>query len=186
MPPPLMPGSAHHTLSVHSPGLQGPPTLWKTRPFARWSPLPPLPLLLLHPGRCWMPAASAASAKAMPCRSSSSTLPRCQGVCTAYAPYIPASARSRLARSSKSPWMTATPVAARVRAAGERASRVNARTMNPRERRWRRTAPPCWPVAPVTRMARPASCPSCGLPALLLSCHQPSPIILVRHPSLRP
>src|SRR5262249_57719204 len=40
-----------------------------------------------------MPAALAASAKAMPCRTSPTTPSLCQGVCTAYTPYAPSNSR---------------------------------------------------------------------------------------------
>src|SRR5262249_14872758 len=59
--------------------------------------------------------------------------------------------------SSRSPWTTSTPSAASSRARRLSGWRVSARSRQPRDIRCRMTAPPCRPVAPVTRISRPRS-----------------------------
>src|SRR5262245_35793398 len=59
--------------------------------------------------------------------------------------------------SSRSPWTTSTPSAASSPARRLSGWRVSARSRQPRGIRWRMTAPPCRPVAPVTRTSRSRS-----------------------------
>jgi len=53
--------------------------------------------------------------------------------------------------SARSPLTTSTPLSDRRVAAGERTFRVNARTWKPRLSSAFVVAPPCFPVAPMTR-----------------------------------
>src|ERR1700756_2888099 len=64
-------------------------------------------------------------------------------------PYTPWAARSRDARSSRSPCANSTPWLARFRAVSLLELRVSARKFHPLASIWRITAPPCCPVAPV-------------------------------------
>ena len=67
-------------------------------------------------------------------------------------PHAPATARSRDAASSRSPALTSAPCQASSLAGVESGRRVIARTLWPFASSSRAIAPPCRPVAPVTRM----------------------------------
>src|SRR3954467_8816305 len=68
------------------------------------------------------------------------------------------------ARSSRSPLTTSAPRSANSLAAAFSVSRVNARTAKPRSNRFLAVVPPCWPVAPLTRITR------LSLPTLSMLC----------------
>jgi hypothetical protein len=87
-----------------------------------------------------------------PGRVGDASRPRSQKLPTLKTPSAPSMARSSELLSSRSPCTTSAPPSARARAAGLFGSRAKARTRNPFFRRCRAVAPPCWPVAPVTRM----------------------------------
>lgn len=95
--------------------------------------------------RC-TPAALAASAAAKPCRTSASVPPN--GMVTANSEVAPSSAFVIAAVSSSNAAKSVAPAFAS--AWFELGSRVMARTLWPRSRRPRATAPPCLPVDPMT------------------------------------
>src|ERR1700720_1915556 len=97
--------------------------------------------------RC-TPAALAASAAAVPCRISASVPPN--GVVMAKKEAAPPSAFVIAAVSSSDAVTSDAPAFASNLAWLEFGSRVTARTLWPRSRRPRATAPPCLPVDPVT------------------------------------
>ena len=97
--------------------------------------------------RC-TPAALAASAAAIPCRVSASVPP--DGIVIAKKEVAPSSAFIIAAVSSSDAATSAAPAFASNLAWLEFGSRVTARTLWPRSRRPRATAPPCLPVDPVT------------------------------------
>src|SRR5207244_3806319 len=97
--------------------------------------------------RC-TPAALAASAAAIPCRISASVPP--DGTVIAKREAAPSSAFLIAAVSSSDAATSVAPAFASNFAWLELGSRVTARTLWPRSRRPRATAPPCWPVDPVT------------------------------------
>src|SRR5438445_3043592 len=97
--------------------------------------------------RC-TPAALAASAAAIPCRVSASVPPN--GTVIAKREVAPSSAFVIAAVSSSDATTSAAPAFASNLAWLEFGSRVTARTLWPRSRRPRATAPPCLPVDPVT------------------------------------
>src|SRR5258705_6375598 len=97
--------------------------------------------------RC-TPAALAASAAAMPCPVSASVPPN--GVVIAKREVAPSSACVIAAVSSSDAATSVAPAFASDFAWLELGSRVTARTLWPRSRRPRATAPPCLPVDPVT------------------------------------
>src|SRR6266702_347304 len=98
--------------------------------------------------RC-TPAALAASAAEMPC-SVSACVPPSNGVDIAKREVAPSSAFSIAAVSSSDAVTSVAPAFASNFAWLEFGSRVTARTLWPRSRRPRATAPPCLPVDPVT------------------------------------
>src|SRR5450631_257835 len=98
--------------------------------------------------RC-TPAALAASAAATPCRVSLSVPPP-NGVVIAKREVAPSSASAIAAVSSSDAATRVAPALASDFAWFELGSRVTARTLWPRSRRPRATAPPCFPVEPVT------------------------------------
>src|SRR2546430_1357142 len=97
--------------------------------------------------RCTL-AALAASAAAIPCRGSASVPP--DGTVIAKREVAPSSAFVIAAVSSSDATTSAAPAFASNLAWLELGSRVTARTLWPRSRRPRATAPPCLPVDPVT------------------------------------
>src|SRR5258708_28972532 len=94
------------------------------------------------------PAALAASAAAIPCRVSASV--PTDGTVIAKREVAPSSAFVIAAVSSRDAAMSVAPAFASDLAWLELGSRVTARTLWPRPRRPRATAPPCLPVDPVT------------------------------------
>src|SRR6266850_1674112 len=103
--------------------------------------------------RC-TPAALAASAAAIPCRVSASVPP--DGVVIAKREVAPSRACVSAAVSSSDAATSVAPALASDLAWLEFVSRVTARTMWPRSRRPRATAPPCFPVDPL--MTTVSSC----------------------------
>ncbi len=97
--------------------------------------------------RC-TPAALAASAAAIPCRVSASVPPN--GVVIAKREVAPSSVFIIAAVSSSDPATSVAPAFVSNFAWLDFGSRVTARTLWPRSRRPRATAPPCLPVDPVT------------------------------------
>src|ERR1700722_9225228 len=110
--------------------------------------------------RC-TPAALAASAAAKPCRVSASALP--DGVVIAKREVAPSSAFAIATVSSSDAATSVAPAFASDFAWLELGSRVTVRTLWPRSRRPRATAPPCLPVDPVTTTvsSRPMFCFPC-------------------------
>src|ERR1700733_5127109 len=107
---------------------------------------------------CLIPAAAAASISARPRATSRSVSGPAAPNATGGTPntaMAPSRAGGRLAGSSKSPRANWAPAAARAAAVGASGSRTSARTGRPAARRRRVVAPPCLPVAPVTRMREP-------------------------------
>src|SRR5713226_6576449 len=101
--------------------------------------------------KCWTPRRLASSAIRLPCASSCST-PASHVFWTAKTPQTPSSARSRLAGSSKSPLTTVAPRLASTWATGLSGFLVNTATRCFLSKSSWATAPPWWPVAPVTRI----------------------------------
>src|SRR5258708_865339 len=124
--------------------------------------------------RC-TPAALAASAAATPCRVSASVPP--DGVVIAKREVAPSSAFVIAAVSSSDAATTVAPAFASDFAWLELGSRVTARTLCPRSRRPRATAPPCLPVDPVVTTVSSSAMfwvipnqMSCGKPGLVELC----------------
>src|SRR5580700_2009141 len=115
--------------------------------------------------RC-TPAALAASATATPCRVSES-VPPC-GVVIAKREVAPSSAFVIAAVSSSDAATSVAPAFASALDWTELGSRVTARTLCPRSRRPRATAPPCLPVAPVTTTVSCCAMYSFLSPAIIL------------------
>ena len=103
--------------------------------------------------KCPTPAALAASATALPWRTSAaSDSGSYASACTLNTPWTPVMARCRDASSSMSPWTSTAPRFCSAWASGLSGLRTRARTSRPRESNSLAAAPPWLPVPPMTRM----------------------------------